>query len=58
MQNNKLNDTRLKPSLSLNSDEIDLINKIAQDQARTKNSLITYIVKEYLKEYQAKQSEK
>ena len=58
MQNNKLNDTRLKPSLSLNSDEIDLINKIAQDQARTKNSLITYIIKEYLKEYQAKQSEK
>ena len=57
MQNNKLNDTRLKPSLSLNSDEIDLINQIAKDQARTKNSLITYIVKEYLKEYQSKQAE-
>ncbi|CRF33032.1 hypothetical protein BRSU_1179 [Brachyspira suanatina] len=50
------NDTRLKPSLNLSSDEISLINKIAQEQARTKNSLITYIVKEYLKEYQEKQA--
>lgn len=44
--------------LNLSDDEQKIFTQIMKEQTRTKNNLIAYIVKEYLKEYQAKQSEK
>ena len=44
--------------LNLDDEEKDIFENIMNSENRNKSNLASYIIKEYLKEYQAKQSEK
>ena len=52
-----VNKIRLKPTVTLSEENANLIMQICEKERRNLSNFIAYILEEYLKEYQAKQTE-